>query len=407
MGAAVLCGAWPVAAQEPPTLEVLWALIQQQQAEINELRRQLGAAQSELSDAGAVLETTQEIAVATADYVESLEIVTPSESATTIGGYGELHYNRVDADDDSGDFDEIDFHRFVLFFGHEFSDRVRFFSELELEHSIAGDGQPGEAELEQAYIDFSINDNLSAQGGLFLVPVGILNETHEPPTFYGVERNPVENIIIPSTWWEAGAGLSGTSAAGISWNLAAHSGLAMPTTGSSAFRVRSGRQKVGEADARNPAYTARIRYTGIPGLDLSASYQYQTDPSQVPGDGLDSGNLFSAHAIYSTGNFSLRTLYGAWSFDGAAVEAAGADEQSGWFVEPSYRLSPEWGIYARYLEIDAARSQDRFSEWEAGLSYFPVPRVAVKIDFRSREHDLLSMAGRDFSAIDLGIGYHF
>ena len=119
---------------------------------------------------------------------------------------------------------------------------------------------------------------------MFLVPLGILNETHEPPTFYGVERNDVESIIIPSTWWEAGAGLSGNFANGLSWNAAFHSGLEMPASGSSAFRVRSGRQKVAEALASNFASTFRLRYTGVPGRELSASYQYQSDPSQIPGD---------------------------------------------------------------------------------------------------------------------------
>ena len=345
--------------------------------------------------------------LATADYVEALEIPAESGTATTIGGYGELHYNQVAADDPAHDFEQIDFHRFVLFVGHEFNERVRFFSELEVEHSISGDGQPGEVELEQAYVEFAFNDNIAAQGGLFLLPVGILNETHEPPTFFGVERNSVENVILPSTWWEAGAGLSGNFASGLSWNVALHSGLAIPTTGSNAFRVRSGRQKVGKADASDPAYTARLKYTGVPGLELSASYQYQADPSQIAGDGLDSGSLFTTHAIYDRGDFSLRALYGAWSFDGSAVEAAAANEQSGWYVEPSFRLSPNWGVYTRYEDIDGARRQDKFAQWEAGLSYWPVPGVTIKLDYRSREHDLLSFAGRDFDALDLGIGYQF
>ncbi|MEE8542685.1 MAG: porin, partial [Gammaproteobacteria bacterium] len=143
------------------------------------------------------------------------------------------------------------------------------------------------------------------------------------------------------------------------------------------------------------------------GLELSASYQYQRDPSQMSGDGLDSGRLLTTHAIYSRENFSLRALYGEWSFAGAAVEAAAADEQSGWYVEPSFRISPNWGVYARYENVDGARDQDQFTQWEAGFSYRPVPDVTVKVDYRSREHALASAAGRDFGALDLGIGYQF
>ena len=150
-----------------------------------------------------------------------------------------------------------------------------------------------------------------------------------------------------------------------------------------------------------------MKFTGLPGLELSASYQYQRDPSQIAGDGLDSGSLFTTHAIYNREKFFLRALYAQWSFDGAAVEAAGADEQSGWYVEPSVRIGPNWGVYARYEDIDGARGQDVFTQWEAGVNYWPVPGVVVKVDYRSREHVLPSEAGRNFGALDLGIGYQF
>ena len=395
------------AAQDAPTLEALWEIIQQQQTQIDDLKREVSTAEERIAGAGESIEATQDMVVATADYVEALEISTDRGSDTSIGGYGELHYNRLDADESARDLDEIDFHRFVLFVNHEFNNRVRFYSELELEHALSGEDQPGEMELEQAYLEFALNDRMSARGGLFLVPLGILNETHEPPTFFGVERNSVENVIIPSTWWEAGAGLSGNFSNGLSWDLALHSGLAIPTTGSSAFRVRSGRQKVAKANASDPAYTARLKYTGVPGLELSASYQYQSDPSQMAADGLDSGSLLTTHAIYNWQNFSLRALYGEWSFDGEAVRDAGAEEQSGWYVEPSIRLNPNWGIYARYEDVDGARDQDEFTQWEAGLSYWPVPGVAVKVDYRSRDHALASQAGRNFDVLDLGVGYQF
>ena len=58
---------------------------------------------------------------------------------TTIGGYGELHYQNRSIENGSHK-EEIDFRRFVLFFSHEFTDNLRLFSEIELEHSIAGDG---------------------------------------------------------------------------------------------------------------------------------------------------------------------------------------------------------------------------------------------------------------------------
>ena len=387
-----------------PTAEEMWKIIQSQQKEIEALKRQQ--------------QTTEQKATAADEKAEAAVVAVESGAGgstagsswadrTQIGGYGELHYNNIDASDPANDNKEIDFHRFVLYAGHQFTDDIRFFSEFEIEHSIAGEGQNGEVEVEQAYLEFDLRDNLQARGGVFLLPVGILNETHEPNTFYGVERNDVENIIIPATWWAGGAAISGRHANGISWDLAVHEGLMMPTSGDSAFRVRSGRQKTSEASAEDLAWSGRLRYTGIPGLELAASANYQTDASQLGGDGLDSGLLLETHLVYTKGPFGLRALYAQWDFDGTAVAAADADRQTGWYIEPSFRVRNDVGLYTRYEDIEAARSQDRFDQWEVGVNYWPHEDVVLKADYRSRDHDLAAEAGRDFDAFDLGIGYQF
>jgi len=389
-----------------PTTEEMWEIIQNQQKEIEALKRQQQA--------------TDEKAVAADEKAEAAVVAVESGGSDTsaagswadrtrIGGYGEMHYNNIDASDPAYDNKEIDFHRFVLYVGHEFTDDIRFFSEFEIEHVIASsdDDDGGEVEVEQAYLEFDLRDNLRARGGLFLLPVGILNETHEPGTFYGVERNDVENIIIPTTWWAGGAAISGQQGNGISWDLAVTEGLKIPTSGSDAFNVRSGRQETSEASAEDLAYTGRLRYTGVPGLELAASVNYQTDASQVSNDGLGSGLLLETHLVYEKGPFGLRALYAEWNFDGAAVKAAGADEQRGWYIEPSFKVRDDIGLYTRYEDIKAVPDQYRFDQWEVGINYWPHEDVVLKADYRSRDHDLVSEAGRDFDAFDLGIGYQF
>ncbi len=327
---------------------------------------------------------------------------------TTIGGYGELHYNNLNGRESEGDLEEIDFHRFVMFFGHEFNDRLRFFSEVELEHSLAGDDQPGGVELEQAYIEYDVNQNVTARGGVMLLPVGIINETHEPPTFYGVERNNVESVIIPATWLAGGAGFSlKLPNAGLSWDTMVHEGLAVPTSGDNAFRIRSGRQKTAEASASDLAVTTRVKYTGVPGLEVAASLQYQDDISQVQGDGLDRGLLFTTHAVLNRGRYGLRALYAIWDLSGAAVEAADDDRQTGWYIEPSYKISNQWGVFARYEDVEGAGDSDEFTEKVVGVNYWPHPNVVLKADIRARDHDLDSREASDFDGFDLGVGYQF
>ncbi len=413
--------AWPGHASEV-SLKQVWAMVQQQQEQIAALEEALAAtrsaltsAETRLADTRDKVRITEEQLDITADYLSEVAQADDSDgSATRIGGYGELHFNDVNARDDSGDFTEADFHRFVLFFGHDFTDRLRFVSELELEHALVQDtadgSNGGEIELEQAYVEYDLDGRHWGRAGVFLVPVGLLNETHEPPTFYGVERNDVENIIIPSTWWEAGLAGGGRYANGLSWEAAVHTGLQMPTSGSSALRVRSGRQKVANANADDLAYSLRLRYTGIPGLELAGTFHHQSDPSQQSGDGLDSGNLVSLHGVWQRGPFSLRALWAQWDFDGAATRLLNVDQQTGWYVEPSIRLNiagGDWGFYTRYEDLEGARTRDRFEQWEVGFNYWPSPNVVLKFDYRDREHDLASEVGRDFKAIDLGVGYQF
>ncbi len=325
-----------------------------------------------------------------------------SRGTTTVGGYGELHYNNLNGEGGASDKTEMDFHRFVLFFGHEFSKDIRFFSELELEHSLAGDGadKPGEVELEQAYIEFDINNTMRAKGGLFLVPVGIMNETHEPNTFYGTERNPVEKNIIPATWWEAGAALSGEFSKGLSYDLALTSGLDLNT----ADKIRSGRQKVAEARADSLMITGRLKYTGTPGLELATTVATIDDYTQ--GQGTKNGaTMIEAHAVYNTGNFGLRALYATWDVDG---KTTGYDEQSGWYIEPSYKISPKLGVFARYNKYDnqagtGGAGDTEKKQTDIGVNYWPHEDVVIKVDYQTQDN----ANNADQNGFNIGIGYQF
>jgi hypothetical protein len=341
-----------------------------------------------------------------ADSTSGIQKLANFADKTTIGGYGELHYNNLSGKGGASDKDEIDFHRFVLFFGHEFTDDIRLFSEIELEHSIAGEEQNGEIELEQAFIDFDLNEQHTARAGLFLLPVGIINETHEPPTFYGTERNPVEKNIIPATWWAAGAGAHGQLGGGFSYDAYVHSGLAVDD----GFSVRSGRQKVSKAKANDLAATARLKYTGIAGLELAVSAQHQQDMGQGLVPGLESGNLIETHAIWSTGPFTLKALYALWDIDGAAVKASGADKQEGFYIEPSYRLSDKFGLFARYNQWDnlagsnSGDAQDsEKQQWDIGINYWPHEDVVIKADYQYQSND----NGKEQNGLNLGVGYQF
>lgn len=396
------------AAPAPKTMEEMWRIIQVQQKEIEHLKAQQEAAEQKIETTTQKVEATHQTVEQTAQAVEEAQKTASGPSwtdDTKIGGYGELHYNNLESKN------EIDFHRFVLFFGHEFSDRIRFFSELEVEHAgVEADGDPlgGEVELEQAFVEFDVAEQHAARAGLFLVPVGILNETHEPNTFYGVERNPVETNIIPTTWWEAGAGATGELAGGWGYDVALTSGLETPTTGSNAYRIRNGRQKVSQAKADDGAFTGRIKWTGLPGVELAAVLQYQDDLTQgtgAPGTS-SSATLIETHAALARGPWGLRALYARWDLGGSGPKAIGRDEQSGWYLEPSYKITPKLGLFARYNEWDNSAGSNgpgntEIRQIDAGLNYWPHEDVVLKFDIQNQS------GGADDDGFNLGVGYQF
>lgn len=443
---AVFTGSRLASAQpaEPPSVEEMWRIIQMQAEQLETQAREIEAlkkAQSALTASQSqtieqvaetrerVIETevrvaeTEERVVATAEAVEQTQ--TPSPHAkrgwwnrTSVGGYGELHY-------EGGDKEEIDFHRFVLFFGHEFNDRIRFFSELELEHALTKDtadgSGPGEVELEQAFIQMDLSGNHRLNAGIQLIPVGLINPIHEPPTFYGVERNQVETNIIPATWWEAGISLDGNFGdSGVSYNLMLHSGLEVPLTGGNAFKIRSGRKKVAKAPASDPAFTGQLKYTGIPGVEFAATANYQTDVTQGAGDPITgedvSALLFSAHVDARYRGFGLRALYAGWWLDGATPDLLGRDEQHGYYVEPSYRFpvpitflgdNAEVGIFYRYSdwnnEAGLTAAMGGVSRHSFGANFWPHPDVVFKIDWFHEKKD----SGGKENRLNLGAGYQF
>ncbi|MCK5698017.1 MAG: porin, partial [Gammaproteobacteria bacterium] len=242
-------------AANTPSMEEMWKMIQVQQKILEAQKQEISRLKNTSQMNEEKIEATS---VALEESDKSYSKAKEWFNKTSIGGYGELHYNNWDNKKEGGkDKKEVDLHRFVLFVGHEFNDDLRFFSEFEIEHSLSGDGKNGEVEVEQAYVEYDFNENHSGKAGVFLMPFGILNETHEPPAFYGTERNPVESNIIPSTWWEGGLGISSHFENGVSTDITLTSGLYL--TKNKEFKIRNGRQKVSKAKADSGALSGRIK----------------------------------------------------------------------------------------------------------------------------------------------------
>lgn len=344
-----------------------------------------------------------------------------------ISGYMEMHLN---APLDRADGDAaLDFHRFVLIFSHGFSDRLRFVGELELEHAfVEGLEEAGEVELEQAYIDVLIKPSFNLRAGMVLVPVGIINERHEPPVFYGVERPFVDTVIIPTTWFDAGAGVHGRI--GSTWAYRAYVMAPLDATEFSADEgLRGGVQKGSRANVRNLAITGRVEYTRVPGLTVGVSgWRGDTGfnlPRLDPSVGvIELDARFRRSGFEARGQFARAFIGDAGRLNDALTLIIGvspniARQLQGYYLEasrlfPLRRWAHEVAFFARFEDFD---TQFRMPEghdpipdfnrraWTVGASYYLDPDVAVKFDYTHQQS--AATIRRAPRSINVGLGWWF
>jgi hypothetical protein len=239
-----------------------------------------------------------------------------SDGKLTIGGYGEVHYNQpLDAKVSKNG--TLDVHRMVLLIGYNFNSKVQFISEFEFEHV-------SEVYVEQAFMQYKLNPWINLRAGLMLIPMGIINEFHEPTTFNGVERPFIDTKISPSTWREIGIGISGNILpASMKYQLYIVNGFngydgTAKLNGSSGFR--NGRQKGAESYISSPNLTGKIDYYGIKGLTVGLSYYVGKTQSKLY-NGLDKEDDASlAAADSSVVGLSMIGLDGRYTIKGFTLK---------------------------------------------------------------------------------------
>ncbi len=347
--------------------------------------------------------------------------ITGLADRTTIGGYGELNYNSFSGGATAKD--KIDAKRFVLFFGHKFNDMVSLKSELELEHAIASSGDKGEIELEQMYLDFHFTDKINSKVGLFLIPSGFLNETHEPPTFFGVERNQVETRIIPSTWREAGVALYGEVLPALKYQVGVTTGFSAKKFDDPLFGIKSAHQEGQLAEAEDLSLHAALNYTGINGLLVGGSVFTGDTGQSEPGIGNARLTLWDVHTRYQTGNWDLRALYARGHLNNAAEindVTARTDAPSafyGWFAEAAYHAwksgEMDFAPFIRYEKYDSQASlpfnsvrvdSSKNKVWTVGANFWATPQVLLKADYQVYDEKDEDRGDKRFN---LGMGYMF
>lgn len=358
----------------------------------------------------------------------------------SIGGYGEFNYKNVVGDKGNAS-DQFDMLRLVLYTGYKFTDWLVFNSETEFEHGTTG--KDGEVSVEFATLDFLLHEKINLRGGLVLLPMGFINEIHEPVFFHGNVRPQVEQRIIPSTWRAGGAGLFGELLPGLTYRTYAVTGL--KATGFSSAGIRNGRQSGSNETAEDIAWVGRLDYNLYDMLTLGGSaYVGNSGQGKSYGNAVSGYSksdvltqIYETHAQLLTHGFEARLL-GAWIelddaaqlsrdaqinpaiTDPMATDQPVASSQYGWYGELAYDLMPyllkdtdqyfaPWFRYSQFntqqdvpTGFAADDSYDR-QIFEVGLTYKPIPQVVLKLDYRNQD----AKAGSLPDEVRLGAGFVF
>lgn len=348
----------------------------------------------------------------------------------SIGGYGEVRLRSFQNQDDDNQNDIFDALRAVLYVGYKFNENWVVNSEFEFEH--AGTDGGGEVSTEFLTLDYLWQDELNVRVGLVLIPMGLVNEIHEPTFYFGAERPEVERLIIPSTWRENGAGIFGRIGNRVEYRAYVVNG--MDASGFSSGGLRGGRQDGSEALSNDFAFVARVDVVMAPGLMTGGSvYTGQSGQDKDVHDSTlpDSmTTIYELHCEYKGYGASVRGLWTEAFIDqaGALSRKLGmmptesvAQLMRGWYVEVAYDILPlvqektrmSLEPYFRFESYDTQRdvanlgfARDKSKDIDlfvAGLQFKPIPQVVFKLDYRHFDPD----EGHRADEIQALVGYVF
>lgn len=346
----------------------------------------------------------------------------------SIGGYGEFNLDVPVADKD-GEKANFDFLRFVLYVGYKYNDWIVLNSEIEFEHATSEStvsASDGSVSIEFATLDFLLHPMANARAGLILVPVGFLNEIHEPPFFLGNARPEVERQILPSTWRSNGFGLFGELLPGLQYRT--YGLTSLNAEGFESSGIREGRQSGNREIAEDWSWVGRLDYTFVPGSLLGGSIYLGDQGQDEDYDGKKRAafmQLYELHAQVEMYGFHWRALAAVTDLDDARALSVQnnqtiANVMWGWYTELAYDVMPwiiddstqylaPWFRYSRINTQDSVpngfspdKRQDR-EIVEVGIAYKPIPQVVVKLDYRNQDN----AAGSDPDEVRIGAGFVF
>ncbi|CAA6816181.1 MAG: Unknown protein [uncultured Campylobacterales bacterium] len=308
------------------------------------------------------------------------------ESKLSFNGYAKVDY--VNYLDRRGE-DFSDDYRLILAPKYKFSDTVSFISEIEFEHAGST------VEVEQSYIEWKVQDNLSLNIGKQIVPMGYVNLYHEPTVFNGVNRPETEKNIVPSTWYENAILVKGNYD-----KLKFQAGILPSLDATEGSSVRDWRGKGNKAKAEDIAVVARVDYTFTP--EFQAGFSYFMGDIGQNAVGLEDAkiSMLNIYATYQIEDLKVKAFYAQNDIDG--ITGLSETKPDGYYIDASYKID-DFVPFVRYEEYQVETKADSRTLTTLGLNYFINPNVVLKADYIFYEKS----DGEDDDRFSMGVGMMF
>ena len=349
--------------------------------------------------------------------------------------YGEIDYTKKYSEGikHNGIFEA---RRMVPVIGYQFSKKLQFTTEIEIEHG-------NQIFVEQAHLKYQIGSQLFIRSGMMVVPMGIINENHEPTSFYSVLRPEMDRVIIPTTWRELGAGVQGRlNALGLSYQFLFFNGF-KSYDGSASLKsssgLRGGRQKGLQSYLYGmPNQSLKLEYYNINNLKLAFT-GYNGSTQSTLFEGLSSDDEFAvAQADSSVVNTTMLGLSVVYDWNSLHLRAQGVQTfisgveaynqfaktdlgkaMYGFYIELGYDLlnadtnKNKLSIFTRYSLFDtqsklasdeSSTGIYKFQTYVLGFNWVPTQGIVYKIDFKNKINTFTSES-ENVLAIGMGLWF--
>ena len=266
-----------------------------------------------------------------------------------IGGYTDVGYNILSRQNlDNPSRNTFGHQRLVPYIFADITEHVKFAAEIELERG--GPDAPqgnGELKIEFAQMDYLINEAINLRAGVLLMPVGKFNLLHDSPLNDLVDRPMVSRLIIPSTWFESGAGIFGslypTTRSKIDYELYAVNGVSSVGGSITDLGLRNTKGSISRDRDDNKGVVGRVAFSPMLGIEVATSgYHSQFRPA-MGAIGQSSLNLFAVDWTLQRGPFEfIGESAWAWiSNNRSATGILGPSSMFGYYVQGNYHFMPE------------------------------------------------------------------